>query len=61
MAEVLARRSFHYLATRGITPQASAMPFFDRLRAAWGCEQCRFYRRLMLVLATLALVTWVLT
>jgi hypothetical protein len=37
------------------------MSTIDRLRAAWACEECRFYRRAGVVLAVLAGVVWMLT
>jgi hypothetical protein len=36
------------------------MPSLQRLRAAWDCAECRFYRRAALVCAALALGTWIL-
>ncbi len=30
----------------------------ERLRVAWGCEECRFYRRCALALALLFVVAW---
>src|SRR5262245_4979016 len=36
----------------------SAMTFLDRLRVAWACEECRFYRRAALALGVLAACAW---
>jgi hypothetical protein len=36
------------------------MTLADRLRAAWACEACRFYRRVALALAALAVGVWLL-
>jgi len=38
----------------------SAMAFLDRLRVAWGCEECRYYRRAALTLGVLAACAWLL-
>jgi hypothetical protein len=37
------------------------MPFAHRLRAAWDCRECRFYRRAALLLLALALLLWLMT
>jgi hypothetical protein len=36
------------------------MAFFERLRDAWECEACRFYRRAALALGVLAACAWLL-
>jgi hypothetical protein len=36
------------------------MAFLDRLRDAWECETCRFYRRAALALGVLAACAWLL-
>ena len=37
-----------------------AMTFFVRLRDAWDCAECRFYRRAALALGVLAACFWFL-
>lgn len=36
------------------------MTLVDRLRAAWACVECRFYRRTALALVALAALFWML-
>jgi hypothetical protein len=36
------------------------MTLADRLRIAWACEACRFYRRIALALGVLAIAVWLL-
>jgi hypothetical protein len=36
------------------------MTLADRLRIAWACDACRFYRRVALLLGGLALAVWLL-
>jgi hypothetical protein len=36
------------------------MTLVDRLRAAWACAECRFYRRTALALVALATLFWML-
>jgi len=36
------------------------MTLADRLRMAWACEACRFYRRMALAVGALAILAWVL-
>jgi hypothetical protein len=36
------------------------MAFFDHLRAAWECTECRRYRRLAAVFVTLCIVSWLM-
>jgi hypothetical protein len=38
------------------------MAYFEleRLRTAWDCEKCRFYRRAALALGALAVCSWIL-
>jgi len=36
------------------------MTFTSRLRAAWDCNECRFYRRIALVLVVSAFLAWLL-
>ena len=38
----------------------SAMAILERLREAWQCEACRFYRRAALALGLLAAGAWLL-
>jgi len=44
----------------GFPLKLPAMAIFDRLRDAWGCEECRFYRRAALALGALAACAWFL-
>ena len=37
-----------------------AMAYLDRLRDAWECEACRFYRRAAFALGVLAACAWLL-
>jgi hypothetical protein len=34
------------------------MPIAQRVRAAWDCCECRFYRRAALLLIVLAILVW---
>ncbi len=36
------------------------MAAIDRVRTAWGCAECRRYRRVALALSVAALCAWVL-
>jgi len=36
------------------------MAYFDWLREAWSCQECRFYRRAALALSALAACAWFL-
>jgi hypothetical protein len=36
------------------------MTLADRVRAAWGCAECRFYRWIALGLVALAFLVWML-
>lgn len=37
------------------------MPIAQRVRAAWDCKECRFYRRSALILIAMACLVWLTT
>jgi hypothetical protein len=53
-------KSVAILPERGFALKLVAMSTLDRLRAAWDCKECRFYRRAALVVGGLALCSWLL-
>jgi hypothetical protein len=53
-------KSAAILPEGGFVLKLAAMPFADRVRTAWDCRECRFYRRTALALGLLAACSWYL-